>query len=136
MQRHTTLRLAGVSLSAAALGLLTAEGTAAAHDGSAFTDLHGRVASVGSGDVVLKRFDGTSETITTTSATSYSEPGSFVAPTGVLDGGNVAVTLDPTASSPTASNVTVVPARVGGRVTNVAGPPSPSPSRVSALPRP
>jgi hypothetical protein len=33
----------------------------------------------------------------------------------------MAVTLDPTASSPTATNVIVVPERVGGRVTNVSG---------------
>ena len=33
----------------------------------------------------------------------------------------MAVTLDPTAQSPTATNVVVFPERVGGRVTNVAG---------------
>jgi hypothetical protein len=33
----------------------------------------------------------------------------------------VAVTLDPTASSPTATNVVVFPEKVGGRITNVAG---------------
>ena len=102
MQRHKTLRLAGVSLSAAALGLLTADGTAAAHEGTAAAALHGRVTSVGSGDFVLQRFDGTSETIATTSATSYSERGRSAAPTGVQDGENVAVTLDPNASSPAA----------------------------------
>jgi hypothetical protein len=59
--------------------------------------------------------------VDTTSGTTYSEPGTSVAPPGVQDGENVAVTLDPTASSPTATNVLVFPERVSGRVTNVTG---------------
>ena len=121
MQRNNTLRLAGVSLSAAALGLLTEEGTAAAHEGTSTPDLRGRVASVGSGGFVLKKFDGTTETVDTTPTTTYSEPGSSVAPAGVTDGENVAVTLDPTVSSPTVTSVMVELERVGGRVTNVSG---------------
>ena len=113
-QLNTTLRLAGVSISAAALGLLTTEGTAAAHERAASADLHGRVVSVGSGDFVLKRFDTKTETVDTTAGTTYSEPGGAVAPTTVLDGESVAVTLDPTALSPTATHVTVVPEKVVG----------------------
>jgi hypothetical protein len=121
MQRHKTMRRAGVSLSAVALALLTAEGTAAAHEGASAPDLRGRVTSVASGDFVIQRYDGTTETVDTTDATTYSEPGSSIAPPGVYNGENVAVTLDPTASSPTATSVLVFPERVSGRVANVAG---------------
>ena len=121
MQLHKTMRIAGVSLSAATLALLTAEGPAAAHERTFSQDLRGRVTSVASGDFVLQKYDGTTQTVDTTDATTYSEPGSSVAPPGVYDGETVAVTLDPTASSPTATNVTVFPEKVGGRVTNVAG---------------
>ena len=121
MQLHKTMRTAGVSLSAVALALLTAEGPAAAHERTSSPDLRGRVTSVASGDFVLQKYDGTTETVDTTDATTYSEPGSSIAPPGVYDGENVAVTLDPTASSPTATNVVVFPEKVGGRVTNVAG---------------
>jgi hypothetical protein len=122
MQLHKTMRVAGVSLSAAALALLTAEGPAAAHERTSSPDLRGRVTSVASGDFVLQKYDGTTETVDTTDATTYSEPGSSIAPPGVYDGENVAVTLDPTASSPTATNVVVFPEHLGGRVTKVAGP--------------
>ena len=121
MQPHKTMRIVGVSLSAAALALLTAEGTAAAHERTSAPDLRGRVTSVATGDFVLQKYDGTSETVDTTSGTTYSEPGTSVAPPGVLQGENVAVTLDPTAASPTATSVIVFPERVSGRVTNVAG---------------
>lgn len=121
MQLHKTMRIAGVSLSAAALALLSAEGTAAAHESMSSPDLRGRVASVASGDFVLQKYDGSTETVDTTDATTYSEPGNSVAPPGVYDGENVAVTLDPTTSSPTATNVLVFPERVGGRVSNVTG---------------
>jgi hypothetical protein len=79
------------------------------------------VTSVASGDFVLQKYDGTTETVDTTSGTAYSEPGTSVAPPGLLQGENVAVTLDPTASNPTATSVTVFPERVSGRVTDVAG---------------
>jgi hypothetical protein len=121
MQLHKTMRLAGLSLSAAALALLTAEGPAAADARTSSADLRGRVTSVASGDFVLQKYDGTTETVDTTDATTYSQPGSSIAPPGVYDGENVAVTLDPTASSPTAANVVVFPEELGGRVTNVAG---------------
>lgn len=121
MQLHKTMRLAGVTLSAAALALLTAEGTAAAHEQTSSPDLRGRVTSVASGDFVLQKYDGTAQTVDTTDATTYAEPGSSIAPPGVYDGENVAVTLDPTASNPTATNVVVFPERVDGSVTNVAG---------------
>src|SRR5580658_8046990 len=121
MQLHKTMRTAGVSLSAVALALLTAEGPAAAHERTSSPDLRGRVTSVASGDFVLQKYDGTTQTVDTTDATTYSEPGSSIAPPGVYDGENVAVTLDPTASSPTATNVVVFTDRLAGRVTNVAG---------------
>jgi hypothetical protein len=121
MQLHKTMRLAGVTLSAAALALLTAEGTAAAHEGTSSPDLRGRVTSVASGDFVLQNYDGSTKTVDTTEATTYAEPGSSIAPPGVYDGENVAVTLDPTASNPTATSVIVFPERVDGSVTNVAG---------------
>lgn len=84
-------------------------------------DLRGRVTSVGPTDFVLKQFDGTSEIVNTTTTTTYTEPGSAVAPTGVVDGEHVVATLDVRASSPTATSVTVEPERVGGRVSNVSG---------------
>jgi hypothetical protein len=121
MQLHKTMRMAGVSLSAAALALLTAEGPATAHERTASPDLRGRVTSVAAGDFVLHKYDGAMETVDTTDATIYSEPGNAVAPPGVYDGENVAVTLDPTAPIPTATNVVVFPEKLGGRVTNVAG---------------
>jgi Domain of unknown function (DUF5666) len=121
MQLHKTMRLAGVSLSAAALALITAEGPAAAHEGTSSPDLRGRVTSVASGDFVIQKYDGTTETLDTTSGTTYSEPGSSLALPGVVNGENVAVSLDPSASSPTATKVVVLPERVSGRVTNIAG---------------
>ena len=121
MQLHKTMRVAGVSLSAAALALLTAEGPAAPHEGSSSPDLRGRVTSVASGDFVLQKYDGSTETVDTTGSTTYAEPGSSTALPGVLNGENVAVTLDPSTSSPTATNVVVFPKRVSGRVTNVSG---------------
>ena len=78
MQLHKTMRIAGVSLSAAALALLTAEGPAAAHDRTTSQDLRGRVTSVASGDFVLQKYDGTTATVVTTDATTYSEAGSSI----------------------------------------------------------
>jgi hypothetical protein len=121
MQLHKTMRLAGVSLSAAALALITAEGPAAAHEGSSSPDLRGRVTSVASGEFIIQKYDGTTETVDTTGGTTYSEPGSSVALPGVVSGENVAVSLDPSATSPTAASVVVLPERSSGRVTNVAG---------------
>jgi len=59
--------------------------------------------------------------VDTTGGTTYSEPGSSVALPGVMNGENVAVSLDSSASSPTATTVVVFPEQVGGRLTNVAG---------------
>ena len=120
MQLHKT-RVAGVSLSAAALALLTVEGPAAADEGTPSPDLRGRVTAVASDDFVLQKYDGSTETVDTTGGTTYAEPGSSTALLGVLNGENVAVPLDPSASSPTATNVVVFPNRVGGRVTSVSG---------------
>ena len=121
MQLHKTMRLAGVSLSAAALALITAEGPAAAHEGTSSADLRGRVTSVTTGDFVIQKYDGTTETVDTTGGTTYAEPGSSVALPGVVKGENVAVSLDASTSSPTATSVAVFPERVSGRVINVAG---------------
>ena len=82
MQLHKTMRTAGVSLSAVALALLTAEGPAAAHERTSVPDLRGRVTSVASRDFVLQKCDGTTETVDTTDATTYSEPGSSIAAPG------------------------------------------------------
>jgi hypothetical protein len=79
------------------------------------------VTSVASGDFVVQKYDGSTETVDTTGSTSYAEPGNASTLPGVLDGENVAVTLDTTASSPTATHVVVFPERVSGRVTNVSG---------------
>lgn len=121
MQRNKTWRLAGVSLSAAALGLLTAEGSAAAHEGTSSSDLRGRVTPVELAAFVLKKFDGTAQTVYTSSTTTYSEPGSSVFPAGVVEGENVAVALDPTASGPDSNERDRVSREVGGRVANVSG---------------
>ena len=75
-----------------------------------------------SGDFVLQKYDGTTATVDTTDATTYSEAGSSISTPGVYEGENVAVTLDSTASSPTATNVVVFPEELGGRVATVAGP--------------
>ena len=121
MQLNKTMRTTGISLSVAALVLLAVEGPAAAHEGTFSPDLRGRVTSVASGDFVIQKYDGTTETVDTTNGTTYGEPGTSVALPGVQDGENVAITLDPSASSPTATNVVVFPERVSGRVSNVAG---------------
>jgi hypothetical protein len=121
MQLNKTMRTTGISLSVAALVLLAAEGPAAAHEGTSSPDLRGRVTSVASGDFVIQKYDGTTETVDTTSGTTYGEPGTSVTLPGVQDSENVAITLDPSASSPTATNVVVFPERVSGRVSNVAG---------------
>ncbi len=122
MQLHKTMRIAGVSLSAAALALLTAEGPAAAHERTTSQDLRGRVTSVASRDFVLQKYDGTTATVATTDATTYSEAGSSISMPAVYEGENVAVALDSTASSPTATNVVVFAEELGGRVATVAGP--------------
>jgi hypothetical protein len=121
MQLNRRVRLAGVTISGAALGLLPVAGVAAAHDSdSSSPSLHGRVVSVGSGNFVL-RVNGGTQTVDTTGSTSYAELGSSTTLPGVLDGEWVAVTLDPSASAPTATSVTVFPERAGGTVTSMSG---------------
>jgi hypothetical protein len=56
------------------------------------------------------------ETIDTTT-TTYSETGTLVAPTGVTDGQDVLVKLDPSDTTPTAVEITVILDRVSGKVT-------------------
>src|SRR5262249_11973684 len=126
MQLNRTTRIAGITVSGAALGLLPAAGVAAAHDAAHDVDatgsgLHGRVVSVGSGDFVLKTFHGGTTTVDTTGTTAYSELGNPTALTGVVDGEWVSVGLDPSAQTPTATSVTVFPQSVGGKVTSVSG---------------
>ena len=121
MQLNKAMRTTGISLSVAALALLAAEGPAAAHEGTSSPDLRGRVTSVATSDFVIQKYDGTTETVDTTSGTTYAQPGSSVALPAVQDGENVAVTLDDSAPSPTATSVVVFPERVSGRVSNVAG---------------
>ena len=121
MQLNKAMRTTGISLSIAALALLAAEGPAAAHDGTTSPDLRGHVTSVATGDFVMQKLDGTSETVDTTSGTTFAQPGSSMALSAVQDGENVAVTLDPSALSPTATNVVVFPERESGRVSSVNG---------------
>ena len=119
MQLNRTTRIAGITVSGAALGLLPAAGVAAAHDaGSSGAGLHGRVVSVGMGDFVLDTFHGGTTTVDTIGSTAYSELGSSTPLPGVVDGEWVSVGLDPSAQSPTAMSVTVFPQSVGGKVTN------------------
>jgi len=121
MQLNRTMRRAGVTLCGVALGLLPAADLAGAHDAAASgSSLHGRVVSVGSGTFDLRNQSGT-HTVDTTSSTAYSELGNASPLPGLADGEWVAVTLDPTAASPTASAVTVFPESVAGKVAYVSG---------------
>jgi hypothetical protein len=78
--------------------------------------------------VTLQLHDGSAETIETTPSTSISESrASDVASTtsgvtpSVVNGDEVAVTLDPADSTPTASSITVILDRISGRVVKVEG---------------
>jgi hypothetical protein len=122
MQLNRTMRIAGITVSGAALGLLPAAGVASAHDAdSSNPSLHGRVESVGSGEFVVKTFHGGTVTVDTTGTTAYSELGNSAPLPGVVDGEWVAISLDPLAQAPTATSVTVFPESVGGKVTGVSG---------------
>ena len=122
MQLNRTMRIAGITSSGVALGLLPAAGVAAAHDAATGDPgLQGRVVSVGSGDFVLRATQGHTQTVETPTTTTYSELGNSAALPGVLDGERVAVTLDPSAPSPTALSVTVLPESASGKVTDVSG---------------
>lgn len=124
MQLNRTMRRAGITVTAAALGLLPAAGVAAAHDAdssSSSSSLDGRVVSVGSGNFVLQTERGNSVTVDTTGSTAYTELGNPAALSGVLDGEWVTISLDPSAQTPTATAVTVFPESVRGQVTGVSG---------------
>jgi len=122
-QWKRTARNAGLSLTVMAGGALAAEGIASAHDGARWV-LQGTVTSVGANSFAITNHKGTTETIDTTSTTTYNEAGTPVAPTGVTLGEDVAVALAPVANSspatpPTAVHVTVLLDRVSGKVTDV-----------------
>ena len=122
MQLNRTMRIAGITSSGVALGLLPAAGVAAAHDAATGDPgLQGHVISVGSGDFVLRAAQGHTQTVETSATTTYSELGNSASLPGLLDGERVAVTLDPSAPSPTALSVTVLPESASGKVTDVSG---------------
>jgi uncharacterized membrane protein YgcG len=120
-----TLMNAGVSLSVATVGALAVEGSASAHDAPGSDDgvahaLRGVVSAVGTGNFTITNRQGT-ETIDTTSTTTFSETGTPLPPVTVAVGQSVAVALDPSDTTPTAVRVTVLLNRVSGKVTNVTG---------------
>jgi hypothetical protein len=122
MQMNRTMRIAGITSSGLALGLLPAAGVASAHEtATGDPGLQGRVISVGSGDFVLEAAQGHIQTVETSATTTYSELGNSASLPGVLDGERVAVSLDPSAPSPTALSVTVLPKSASGKVTGVPG---------------
>jgi hypothetical protein len=116
-----TLRTTGISLTVAGVGLVGAAGAASAHDdgGDNGQAVWGTVTAVGTGSFTITTHPGTTETIDTTATTTYAEPGTTVAPTGVVDGQNVIVRLDPSDATPTAVEVVVLLDRVSGKVTDV-----------------
>jgi hypothetical protein len=122
MQLNRTMRIAGISASGVALALLPAAGAAGAHEASTGGQgVQGRVASVGAGEFVLQSGPGHTQTVDTTPSTAYAELGNSTALPGVLDGEWVAVNLDPSNTSPTATSVTVFPDSASGKVTDVTG---------------
>jgi uncharacterized membrane protein YgcG len=125
-----TVMHAGVSLSVVAVGALAAEGAASAHDaadndgavahnGAGHHVVQGLVTTVGADSFTITTHKGATETIDTTSSTTFTEIGTPVAPVTVPVGERVAVTLDPTATTPTAVRVTVLLDRVSGKVVDV-----------------
>jgi hypothetical protein len=118
-QWKRTLRNTGISLTVAGVGVMGAAGAASAHgDGSQF--VRGTVTTVGTGSITITTHKGTTETIDTTT-TTYAETGTLVAPTGVTDGQDVLVRLDPADATPTAVEITVILDRVSGKVTAFTG---------------
>jgi hypothetical protein len=114
-QWKRTLRNTGISLTVAGVGVMGAAGAASAHgDGTQF--VRGTVTTVGTGSITITTHKGTTETIDTTT-TTYAETGTLVAPTGVTDGQDVLVRLDPADATPTAVEVTVILDRLSGKVT-------------------
>ena len=115
-----TLRNTGISLTAVGVGVVGAAGVASAHgDTESGQAVWGTVTAVGTGSITITTHPGTTETIDTTATTTYAEPGTTVAPTGVVDGQDVVVQLDPSDTTPTAVAVTVLLDRLSGKVTNV-----------------
>jgi hypothetical protein len=115
-----TLRNTGISLTVVGVGVVGAAGAASAHgDADSGQAVWGTVTAVGTGSFTITTHPGTTETIDTTAATTYAEPGTTVAPTGVVEGQDVIVRLDPSDTTPTAVEVTVLLDRVSGKVTDV-----------------
>ncbi|MGA2306626.1 MAG: hypothetical protein ABSH29_20940 [Acidimicrobiales bacterium] len=115
-QWKRTLRNTGISLAVVGVGVVGAAGVASAHgDGSQF--VRGTVSALGTGSFTITTHNGTTEMIDTTMNTTYAETGTLVAPTGVVQGQDVAVRLDPADATPTAVEVTVILDRVSGKVT-------------------
>jgi hypothetical protein len=115
-QWKRTLRNTGISLTVAGVGVMGAAGAASAHGAGAQEFVRGTVTTVGTGTITITTHNGTMETIDTTT-TTYSETGTLVAPTGVTDGQDVLVKLDPADTTPTAVEITVILDRVSGKVT-------------------
>jgi len=117
-----TLRNTGISLTVVGVGVVGAAGAAAAHgDGDGSPAVRGTVTGVGTGSFTITTHQGTTETIDTATTTTYAETGTLVAPTGVVQGQDVVVRLDPSDATPTAVEVTVILDRVSGQVTDVTG---------------
>jgi hypothetical protein len=115
-----TLRNTGISLTAVGVGVVGAAGAASAHgDADSGQAVWGTVTAVGTGSFTITTHPGTTETIDTTPTTTYAEPGTQVAPAGVVDGQNVVVKLNPSDTTPTAVAVIVLLDRLSGKVTNV-----------------
>ena len=115
-QWKRTLRNTGISLTVVGVGVVGAAGVASAH-GNDPQFVQGTVTTLGTGSFTITTHQGTTETIDTTMNTKYAETGTLVAPTGVAQGQDVAVRLDPADATPTAVEVTVILDRVSGKVT-------------------
>lgn len=114
----------GTTLTVVAVGALAAQGVASAHDaagtdGASTQCASGTVTALGVDSFTLTTHDGTVETIDTLPTTTFAEYGTPSAPTGVSVGQEVAVSLDPSDTTPTAVHVTVLLDRVSGKVVDV-----------------
>ena len=118
-QWKRTLRNTGISLTVAGRGCHGAQPALHRLTGSsAYAEfVRGTVTTVGTGTITITTHKGTMETIDTLSTTTYSETGTLVAPTGVTDGQDVLVKLDPADTTPTAVEITVILNRESGKVT-------------------
>jgi hypothetical protein len=114
----------GTTLTVVAVGALAAQGVASAHDvagndGASTQFSSGTVTALGVDSFTLTTHNGTVETIDTSPTTTFAESGTLIAPTGVSVGQEVAVSLDPSDTTPTAVHVTVLLDRVSGKVLDV-----------------